>query len=144
MEQVLSVTELLGGPRVLGRQIVDTTGLVKAIRMGVPYEAFDSVREVAELSTEEASALLGIPRRTLARRKKEGRLTVEESDRVFRFAHVMAKALEVFGDREKAVRWLRKPNRAIGDIVPLSRLDTEAGTRQVEAVLGRLEYGVFS
>lgn len=144
MHQTLSVTELLGGPRVLGRQIVDTTGLVTAIRIGIPYRAFESVREAAELSMEEASALLGIPRRTLARRKKEERLTVEESDRLFRFAHLIAKALKVFGERERMVRWLRKPNRALGGVVPLSLLDTDAGTRQVEAVLGRLEYGVFS
>jgi len=144
MQQILSIAELLGGPAVLGRRIAKPGQLVEAVRAGVPYQAFDTVREAAGLSREEASTLLGIPSRTLARRRKEGRLTVEESDRVYRLAHLMAMALEVFGDREKVGRWLRKPNRALGNIVPLSRLDTEAGTREIEAVLGRIEHGVFS
>lgn len=144
MEQVLTIKEVLGGSRVLGRQAEGSVGLVEVIRAGVPFRAFESARQVVGLSGEEAGALLGIPRRTLARRRKEGRLTVEESDRLFRLAHVVSRAAEVFGEREKAARWLRKPNRALGDVTPLSQLDTDAGTRQVEAVLGRLEHGVFS
>jgi putative toxin-antitoxin system antitoxin component (TIGR02293 family) len=144
MQQRLSITELLGGPAVLGRRIAKPGQLVEAVRAGVPYKAFDTVREAAGLSLEEAGALLGIPSRTLARRKRGGRLTVGESDRVYRLAHFMARALEVFGDRDKVARWLRKPNRALGNLVPLSRLDTEAGTREIEAVLGRIEHGVFS
>lgn len=144
MQELLSITELLGGPKVLGRRIVKPSELVDAIRAGVRYEAFDSVRQAAGLSREEAGTLLGIPPRTLARRRNEGRLTVEESDRIYRLAHLLAKALQVFGDREKVVRWLHKPNRALGDVVPWSRLDTDAGTREIEAILGRLEHGVFS
>ncbi len=142
--ELSSITELLGGPRVLGRRIGKTSELVETVRAGVPYKALESVRQAAGLSREEASSLLGIPRRTLARRRKEGRLTVEESDRVYRLAHLMARALEVFGDQGKVLRWLRKPNRALGGVVPLSRLDTDAGTREIERILGRLEHGVFS
>jgi len=142
--QPLPITELLGGARVLGRKVSKTSQLVETIRAGVPYRAFDSVRQAAGLSREEASDLLGIPARTLARRKREGRLTGEESDRIYRLAHLMAKALEVFGDRDKVLRWLRKPNRALGGVVPLSRLDTDVGTREIETILGRLEHGVFS
>ncbi len=142
--QFASITELLGGPRVLGRRIAKTSELVETVRAGVPYKALESVRQAAGLSREEASTLLGIPPRTLARRRKEGRLTVEESDRVYRLAHLMARALEVFADQGKVLRWLRKPNRALGGVVPLSRLDTDAGTREIEGILGRLEHGVFS
>lgn len=144
MEQALSIAEILGGSRILGRKVGEAEELVKAIRTGVPYKTFDAVREAADLSREEACVIFDIPLRTLARRKKEGRLNREESDRIYRFAHVMARAQEVLGEREKALRWLRKPNRALGHETPLSRLDTELGTRQVEAVLGRLEYGAFS
>lgn len=144
MEQALSITDILGGSRVLGRKIDEAEELVEAIRTGVPYKVFDAVREAAELSREEACTIFGIPPRTLARRKKEGRLTVEESDRIYRFAYLIARAQEVFGERQRTVRWLRKPNRALGNEAPISRLDTDLGTRQVEAILGRLEYGVFS
>jgi putative toxin-antitoxin system antitoxin component (TIGR02293 family) len=50
----------------------------------------------------------------------------------------------VFGERAKASRWLHNPNRALGGVSPLSLLDTDLGTREVEQILGRIEYGVYS
>jgi uncharacterized protein (DUF2384 family) len=44
----------------------------------------------------------------------------------------------------KARLWLLAPNRALGGEVPLHMLDTDIGARQVEEVLLRLSYGVFS
>ncbi len=40
--------------------------------------------------------------------------------------------------------WLRQPQFALGGRVPLEMLHTEAGTREVEDLLGRIEYGVIS
>lgn len=141
MAHVLSITELMAGIKVLGGRIARS---VRGIRIGVPYKALESAREAVGLSREEVCTTLGIPPRTLAWRKRASRLTAQESDRMYRLAHVLAKAVTVLRGSEKAARWLRKPNRALGDASPLSRLDTEVGTRQVEAVLGRLEHGVFS
>jgi hypothetical protein len=51
----------------------------------------------------------------------------------------------VFDGREALAReWLCSPNPALGDDVPLIRAATEQGARDVEAVLTRLEHGVFS
>ena len=61
-----------------------------------------------------------------------------------RSARITALACEVLGDPEKAARWLRHPNRALAGRVPLSLLDTDLGACEVEAVLGRIEYGIFS
>ena len=82
--------------------------------------------------------------RTLARRKVSQTLRPDESDRLYRVARVAARAADVLGSSEKAERWLKKPNPALGDEVPLRILDTDIGAQQVEAVLGRIEHGVFS
>jgi len=58
-------------------------------------------------------------------------------------ADVTARAVEVFGTREKALRWLRSPVRALGDQTPISLLNTPEGMAQVEDVLGRIEHGVW-
>ena len=55
-----------------------------------------------------------------------------------------ARAKETLGSREKAVRWLQKPNRALGNEVPLRFANTEVGAREVESVLGRIQHGVYS
>jgi putative toxin-antitoxin system antitoxin component (TIGR02293 family) len=56
---------------------------------------------------------------------------------------VTARAIEVLGTREKALRWLRIPIRSLGDRTPLSQLETPDGITRVEDVLGRIEHGVW-
>ncbi|HEX7190811.1 MAG TPA: antitoxin Xre/MbcA/ParS toxin-binding domain-containing protein [Thermoanaerobaculia bacterium] len=70
---------------------------------------------------------------------------MEGSDRLFRVARVLARAIDLFdGDREAALEWLTKPQRALGDAVPLDLAATELGAHEVEALALRLEHGVFS
>ena len=56
---------------------------------------------------------------------------------------VTARAIEVLGSREKALRWLRTPIPSLSDRTPLSLLDTSDGIEQVAMVLGRIEQGVW-
>ena len=56
---------------------------------------------------------------------------------------VTARAIEVFGSREKALRWLRTPVRSLGDQTPISLLNTSEGVAQVQDTLGRVEHGVW-
>ena len=68
----------------------------------------------------------------------------KESDRLSHLARVTIMAMQILGTQEKAKQWLERPNRALGGEVPLHLLDTDIGARQVEAVLGRIDYGIFS
>jgi putative toxin-antitoxin system antitoxin component (TIGR02293 family) len=72
------------------------------------------------------------------------RLTPEQSDVVIRTARTLAKAIDILGGRKKAAHWLTTPNRALGGEVPIGLLDTSAGAHEVETVLDRIEYGVYS
>ena len=56
---------------------------------------------------------------------------------------IYARAVEVFEDEEKAKRWLLKPCRAIGGIIPRDLLGTPAGIRTVEDELERIERSVY-
>ena len=56
---------------------------------------------------------------------------------------VTARAIEVFGSREKALRWLKTPVRSLGDQTPLSLLNTTEGVARVQDTLGRVEHGVW-
>ncbi|WP_442593724.1 antitoxin Xre/MbcA/ParS toxin-binding domain-containing protein [Parapusillimonas sp. JC17] len=83
-----------------------------------------------------------IPLRTLKTRlSKEQPLTIDESDRLFRTAHITAMAQTVFGDRDKAKRWLSKPKERFNDQSPMSLLSTLQGTRQVEEMLLQIAEG---
>ena len=60
------------------------------------------------------SAAVAIPERTLARRKREGRLTSEESSRLVRLARAVTRGEDVFEDLDAAVDWLKSPNASLG------------------------------
>jgi putative toxin-antitoxin system antitoxin component (TIGR02293 family) len=114
------------------------------LRKGLPYSTLEAFRKHADLSLGELTSILGIPERTLARRKEANHLTPSESDRLYRVARSLAHAQSVLGDADKASAWLKRPNRALGDEIPLALLDTDIGARQVEDALLRIAYGIFS
>ena len=66
------------------------------------------------------------------------------ADRLVRFAKLMGKAIEVFDTTENARRWLTSPQIGLGGALPLDYAETEVGAREVEDLLGRIEYGVYS
>jgi putative toxin-antitoxin system antitoxin component (TIGR02293 family) len=140
----LTIESILGGPAVLKRKLRSAMDWVSLIREGIPAAAVDSLTRAVRLSQAELGTTLGIPERTLARRKREGVLSAEESAKLLRLARTLGRAAEVFEDTEAAIDWLKSPNRALGGATPLSLLDTDLGAESVMDVLGRIEHGVFS
>ena len=58
---------------------------------------------------------------------------------------VSGRALVLFeGDSRAAERWLSSPRRALGGATPLERAQTENGAREVEALILKLELGIFT
>jgi len=139
-----SLVEALGGKKVFKRRIVNVDQLRETVKAGLPYASLEALIGKFGLAREEAAAALHLPQRTIARRKKEQRLQADESDRLLRLARVGAQAAATLGSEEKAVHWLRRPNRALGNRAPLDLIDSDIGTRQVEEVLGQIEHGNIS
>src|SRR5215212_1516902 len=130
---------------LLGLDPMDTPRLVERVEEGLSYSSLERLRQNTALSREEMSELVQIRPRTLDRRKKEGRLHPDESDRLLRTSRVFGGAITLFeGDIESALSWLSSPQRALGGAVPLEMARTEIGAREIEDLIGRLEHGVFS
>jgi putative toxin-antitoxin system antitoxin component (TIGR02293 family) len=139
------IAEVLGGRKVLGRSVKSFAELAEMIRKGLPSGSLTVLGEKLDLKNAALSKNLGIPQRTLTRRlSRHSRLTAAESDRAVRLARVYATAVEMIGDADKAAKWLQTPNRALGGEVPINQVDTDLGAREVENVLGRIAYGVYS
>lgn len=84
-----------------------------------------------------------IPLKTLRTRlMRHQRLTVDESDRLFRVAHITAMAGVLFGDDEKAENWLTKPKSRFSGKSPIAMLSTMQGTRRVEEMLIQVAEGL--
>jgi putative toxin-antitoxin system antitoxin component (TIGR02293 family) len=138
-----------GTPRgyivLLGLDYFDLPSILKAIEKGFSWKTFERFVKNLGLPAEQVGDVIGIPRRTLARRKVEGRLKADESDRLLRLARVFGSALDLFeGNREAAVLWLTDINIALGGVAPLEYARTQLGADEVENLAGRIQYGIFS
>ena len=120
----------------------ETGDVLRAIKAGLPTARLDALREELGVGQGEITELLGIASSTLARRRQRGTLDRSESERVYRLAHLYARATQVFGSRDRARTWLKKPQYALGGVAPLAYADTEPGAREVEHLLGRIEHGI--
>ena len=143
-DRTMTAERILGGVAVLKQQPRSLLDWVTLVRQGLPTAVVDEVTKAVQLTQAELSATLGIPERTLIRRKKEGVLSPEESTKLLRLARVVQRAVEVFGDPELAIDWLKTANRSLSGTPPLSLLDTDIGTESVLDTLGRIEHGVFA
>jgi putative toxin-antitoxin system antitoxin component (TIGR02293 family) len=141
---VLSVEALLGGKRVLQSRPRTSLDWVSVIRHGISSAAVDALARTLHVTQSELAAALGIPERTLARRKKQGMLNSEESTKLVRLARVVERAEKVFENLDAALDWLKSPNAALSGATPLSLLDTDIGAESVLDTLGRIEHGVFA
>ncbi len=144
VNELQAVVQELGGEPILGCSVQTSADLQDAIREGFPQSVVEEVMQAAGISLKELAAMLDLSARSLQRRRREGRLARFESDRVYRLARIVALAKQYIGDSEGALRWLKRPNRALGGKVPLEFIDTELGARAVENALGRIAYGGVS
>jgi len=139
------IARVLGGRKVLGKEVRKSDDLARLIREGLPATSVTMLAQKLAIGNAVLLEKLGIPQRTMTRRlSQHGRLTAAESDRAARLARVFANAVEMIGEEERAVQWLLTPNRALDGQRPLDQLDTDVGAREVEDLLGRIAYGVYS
>ena len=143
-ESFRAVEHLLGGRGVLRAKPQSTLDWISVIRRGIPAAAVDALTKAINVSQSELARALGIPERTLARRKREGTLSSEESAKLLRLARAVGRANEVFEDPKAALHWLKSPNSALSGASPLSVLDTDIGAESVLDTLGRIEHGVYA
>lgn len=130
---------------MLGIKTVSLPALLREVEKGLPYRAYERFAGALGAPADDLLRLIDIPRRTLVRRKAEGRFSAEESDRLLRAARIFARAVDLFeGDRDAALDWLSEPQTALGGAIPLDFARTEVGAREVESLALRLEHGVYS
>ncbi len=135
----------LGFSKLLGIEAANSLQLVRFIERGFSFQTLERFRRETGLPMDRLAISIGISPRTLTRRKKEKKLTANESDRLVSISRLLSLAVELFEkNQEKAHQWFINPNRALGNLSPLEMAATETGAREVENLIGRLEHGVFT
>ena len=145
-ERVFSPAELT--VNVLGLKLKKRESPIFVIRdwvkKGSDVTTATTLAEFIKVDLNDLPKLIGVSQRTIARSKKEHKpLGPAPTDRLARIARIAGLATVALGSQNAAARWLKTPNRVLG-AAPLSLLDTDIGTEQVEEVLMRIEHGVYS
>lgn len=111
------------------------------VNTGFPAALVETLCSSVQLEPMTRNQIISL--RTLrGRLARDERLTVSESDRLFRLAHVIAMAETCFGCARKSHRWLSKPKNRFDGKSPYSMLSTAQGTRIVELALTQLAEGL--
>jgi putative toxin-antitoxin system antitoxin component (TIGR02293 family) len=145
--EIQRTANLLGGSRVLRRQLRDPLEVHELLSRGLPREALiHLIGSVSVLHGAVLKAAIGISPRTSQRmRVAPGKpLSTEQSGRAWKFAEILAKATAVFGSQGEAEQWLERPATGLDRRRPIELLATPAGVKLVEDFLGRLEFGVYT
>src|SRR6266542_2455060 len=130
--------------KTLSAKAKHPSDLIRQIQKGLRFSELETLQNSLEMPFEQLASKLSISRSTLQRRKAAGRLSPDESDKVMRFSRLLEHATNVFGDVNKARVWLKFPQYGLGGAVPLEYAETEIGAREVDNLLGRIDYGVYS
>jgi putative toxin-antitoxin system antitoxin component (TIGR02293 family) len=117
--------------------------LIEKTREGLTKDDADALAEVYGLTDREMARILNLSERTYHRYKEEARLDVSASDRLLQLKKLLQYGEQVFDERGKFTRWMRRPLRVLGGKTPLELMDTNTGTKLVENTLGRIEHFVF-
>jgi putative toxin-antitoxin system antitoxin component (TIGR02293 family) len=137
---VATVYRKLGGRQVLGEEVTSDADLARLVHRRIPLRVLAYIKR-SGFSDREIWQFI-IPERTQRHRKaKRQPLTIEESDRLVRLTRIQALAEDVFGDAEKANRWLREGLGILGGKSPLEGAQTDSGARVIEQILAKIDWG---
>ena len=126
------------------QEAVDDPNAMRAIvKEGLEIGWFDDLAKLFGASGTAFAAIVGIDPRTLTRRRREGRLTLRESNALYHLAVLYEHALDVLGDSDSVRNWFNTPEPDFSGMSPLALLDTAPGIKEVDHLLGRIEHGVF-
>ncbi len=131
--------------RSLGLRINNRATMISKVREGLDVNVVIHLSKTMGLTEQAVAKLALITTRTLTRRKTEGRLRTDESDRLARIAMVFDEAVDMFdGNKTKASHWFTTPKKALGNASPTEYVDTEMGVQEVSDLIARIRHGVFS
>ena len=112
----------------------------RAGRDGLPIKILDLLVRERDYTKREFSWAVS-PRSLFRHKVNGGKLNLDESFKILRAARLTLMAEEVFGDEEKARRWMHEPREALEGMSAMEAMQTEVGGQQVEELLGQIESG---
>jgi len=124
---------------------MNAMSLIKMVRNGIGFAAFDKFANKSPFSQQEWSKYLHLSERTIQRYRIEKRtFDPLQSEKIIEIALFYNKGVEVFGTPEKFNSWLETDNLALGKTKPKMLLDNTFGINLLKDELTAIEYGILA
>jgi putative toxin-antitoxin system antitoxin component (TIGR02293 family) len=127
-------------------QVVSTEihGEIIEIKKGYSIDKFEQLKDDLGVSKETLAKIASISLATMHRRKiSSGRLTSDESEKIYRLKKLWEIAVDVLENRDTVKAWFSTPQIVFEGKTPLEYADTLPGSEEVERVLRRMEHGII-
>lgn len=148
-QDIARTLALLGGQDTIQTPVRNSMEAHDLLSVGLPSSALLHLAgEVSFLNSGGAlDKAIGISVRTLQRRRNDAGhsiLSVEQSNRTWKFAEILGRASEIFGTQAEAEDWMNRPAIGLEQRKPIDLLATAVGAQAVEDYLTRIDYGVYA
>jgi putative toxin-antitoxin system antitoxin component (TIGR02293 family) len=122
---------------------IEVHSRINKIKKGYSIVKFDQLKEALGVNKEKLARIASISLATMHRRKiAMGRLTSNESEKIYRLEKLYETALEILEDKGKVKSWFNTSQIVFEGKTPLEYADTLPGSEEVERVLRRMEHGI--
>lgn len=122
---------------------MDVHSWINEIKKGYSIDKFEQLKENLGVNKEKLARIASISLATMHRRKVSlGRLTSDESEKIYRLKKLYETALDVLEDKDNVKAWFNTSQVVFEGRTPLEYADTLPGSEEVERVLRRMEHGI--
>ena len=121
----------------------ETVQIRKSLENGIPAAAIEEIASYLDIPVNELMEHLRISLSTWHRRKKDGKLDFNLSDKVLQVSKLLEYAENVFGNNEKARLWFKMPSIVFENLLPVELIGSLSGINLINDELIRIEHGVF-
>lgn len=144
------MVDIMGGTAVIGRPVRHPLDFMALSREGMSVEVVRAIQQRMDFTNREMSQMLDISESTLQRlfrpasNARKETLKKDEAEKAYHIARVIAKGIEVFEDEGDFTEWLHTRNTALGEVKPISLMNSSIGREQLEDLLVSIQYGMYS
>lgn len=114
------------------------------VRHGITKTYLTKLKKEVSLDYDALAQALSVTRSTLINKKGSQKFSDQISERILALADLYSFGFEVFEDKENFNKWMFVPNQALGGATPFELIDNQFGREEVQNLIGRIAYGVFS
>ena len=110
---------------------------------GLPASVISRLEKALHLTAPQSARILAVSETSRKRFKQTPRKRLDSavSDRIMRVISTISDAVEIFGDRGKAIGWFKTLSPALGDLQPIDLMTSDPGAKLVRDELNRIRYG---